>query len=1093
MCGIVAVLSRPPSHTPPTAAEIRRLLGGGNAGTGTGDVRRLAERLGGPAGLTCLVRDAALRAEVAAAVQRIGTGGDVDEPLADALWSIGEDRLATAQSVADFIGPDASGASPGLVSGWWSVQVALSALDRLEVRGRDSAGIAVIVTSGEPAPAGTAAVAADVLGRSGSRWGHGPVTVHLYKTATAVGELGDNTRALAAALAGDESLRQALAQPGARCSVLAHTRWASVGLITEPNAHPVSSLAPDGPPWVFAAVNGDVDNYATVAGDHDLVYPPAVTTDARVVPGLVRRLRVAGRSATEAFATAVAAFEGSHAIVSTGTDAPETLLLARRGSGQALYVGLAPDAFVVASEPYGLVEQTDAYLRFDGADGAGGTAAGGGEVVRLDAAAAGETTGVGRWSYGGAELDVPAVTRAEITTRDIDRRGYPHYFLKEINEAPTSFVKTLQGRLVGAPEHRDVALDGVLPASTGAPRRIIVIGQGTAAVAARAIADIIAAELSGAGVDTSARLASELSGFELSDDMSDHLVVAVSQSGTTTDTNRTVDLVQARGATVVAVVNRRESDLSARADGVLYTSDGRDVEMSVASTKAFYAQVAAGFLLACALADRLGVSPNDPERRRRLLAALEDLPAAMAQVLAARPQIADIAHRLAPARRHWATVGNGRNRLAAEELRIKLSELCYRSVACDITEDKKHIDLSAEPLILVCAAGLEPSTARDVAKEVAIYEAHRGAAVVLTDDAELAGRAAESVLLPTVEPEVAFVLVTVAGHLFGYEAALAIDAGAEPLRRTRGAIEAALDRMPGGTVPNAEELLARLAPEIRAGADEFGRQLRAGRYDGHLPAGTASRLDVLYRYALGVLPLAAYEMDYGQMGTPAGVLEKLLEVLTEAVEELTRPVDAIRHQAKTVTVGISRSEEALRQGALVQAVLATGAADERLSYDTLSTLAGLDPAVAQVSGHIRYAVDGERIEIADRSGVAADLESRVRRDPVLRGTKRQVSRERRVLLTRGRRDGRLILLVPEIKGGDTVGLVLLHVALHERLPAATAAGVLRRYRDRYSRLRHAVTETERRFDEALLAEVAVEDLLTGEVAVVADRWRGTPR
>ena len=1093
MCGIVAVLSRPPSHSPPTGAEIRRLLGTGDGGSGGDDMRRLAERLGGPAGLTCLVRDAALRAEVAAAVQRIGTRGDADGPLADALWSIGEDRLAAAQSVADFLGPDAAEASPGLVSGWWSVQVALSALDRLEVRGRDSAGIAVIVTSGEPAPAGTAAAAADVLGRSGSRWQDGPVTVHLYKTAVEVGELGDNTRALAAALAGDESLRQALAQPGARCSVLAHTRWASVGLITEPNAHPVASLSTDGPPWVFAAVNGDVDNYAAVAGGHDLAYPPAVTTDARVVPGLVRRLRVAGQSGAEAFGTAVAAFEGSHAVVSVSTDAPHSLLLARRGSGQALYVGLAPDAFLVASEPYGLVEQTDAYLRFDGADGAGAAAAGGGEVVRLDAAAAGETTGVARWSYGGAELAVPVVTRAEITTRDIDRRGYPHYLLKEINEAPTSFAKTLRGRLVGAPHHRGVALDGVLPATVEAARRIIVIGQGTAAVAARAIADIIAVELSGAGVEVAARPASELSGFELSDDMSDHLVVAVSQSGTTTDTNRTVDLVQARGATVVAVVNRRESDLSARADGVLYTSDGRDVEMSVASTKAFYAQVAAGFLLAFALADRLGVTPDDPERRRRLPVALEELPAAMAQVLAARPQIADIAQRLAPARRHWATVGNGRNRLAAEELRIKLSELCYRSVACDTTEDKKHIDLSAEPLILVCAAGLEPSNARDVAKEVAIYEAHRGAPVVLTDDAELAGRAAESVLLPTVDPEVAFVLVTVAGHLFGYEAALAIDAGAEPLRRTRGAIEAALDRVPDGTVRDAEALLASVAPEIRAGAEEFGRQLRAGRYDGHLPAGTASRLDVLYRYALGVLPLAAFEMDYGQMGTPAGVLEKLLEVLTEAVEELTRPVDAIRHQAKTVTVGISRSEEPLREVALVQAVLAAGAADERLSYDALSTLAGLDPAVAQVSGHIRYAIDGERIEIADRSGVAADLESRVRRDPALRGTKRQVGRERRVLLTRGRGDGRLILLVPEIKGGDTVGLVLLHVALHERLPAATAAGVLRRYRDRYSRLRHAVTETERRFDEALLAEVAVEDLLTGEMAVVADRWRGTPR
>ena len=61
-------------------------------------------------------------------------------------------------------------------------------------------------------------------------------------------------------------------------------------------------------------------------------------------------------------------------------------------------------------------------------------------------------------------------------------------------------------------------------------------------------------------------------------------------------------------------------------------------------------------------------------------------------------------------------------------MRIKLSELCYKSIACDITEDKKHIDLSSEPLILVCAAGLVGGTADDVAKEVAIYKAHKATA-----------------------------------------------------------------------------------------------------------------------------------------------------------------------------------------------------------------------------------------------------------------------------------------------------------------------------------------------------------------------------
>ena len=118
--------------------------------------------------------------------------------------------------------------------------------------------------------------------------------------------------------------------------------------------------------------------------------------------------------------------------------------------------------------------------------------------------------------------------------------------------------------------------------------------------------------------------ATELSGFALRPDMHDTLVVAISQSGTTTDTNRTVDLVRARGASVVAIVNRRNSDLVERSDGVLYTSDGRDVEMSVASTKAFYAQIAAGWLGALAISDAFGC--GDARRTHELATALRAMP-----------------------------------------------------------------------------------------------------------------------------------------------------------------------------------------------------------------------------------------------------------------------------------------------------------------------------------------------------------------------------------------------------------------------------------------------------------------------------------
>ncbi len=163
----------------------------------------------------------------------------------------------------------------------------------------------------------------------------------------------------------------------------------------------------------------------------------------------------------------------------------------------------------------------------------------------------------------------------------------------------------------------------------------------------------------------------------------------------------------------------------------------------------------------------------------------------MLEVLATRDAIAGIAQRHAPSQRYWAVVGNGPNRIAASELRIKLSELCYKSIACDFTEDKKHIDLSSEPLILVCAAGLAGSNADDVGKEVAIYRAHRATPIVIATegDARFSG-AVETITVPAVHPALGFVLSTMAGHLFGYEAALAIDASARAAargaRRDRG-------------------------------------------------------------------------------------------------------------------------------------------------------------------------------------------------------------------------------------------------------------------------------------------------------------------
>ena len=1137
MCGIVAVVRRPSDRTVPdlgalasitaaATADLTRATTG--ASTWVADLEAAAHHLGtvdaalrGGPGVRGLIADPAgvarLEAELARqdqlltdfdatldaglAVAAAEAGEALNAALVevkDRVWALRHDRLATASAVAHLAGTLRSEAA---LDGFLSMEVALASIDRLEVRGRDSAGVEVIVREHA-----LDLDSADVLAKCADRTDslHRSCSVRcvdgaicfVYKAAAEIGELGDNVAMLRAAITGDELLHAALANSTADVVILGHTRWASVGIISEANAHPLdhAEVSRFGPSYAAAALNGDVDNYNELVGLHHLDVAPEITTDAKVIPALLARGVDAGQLPVDAFRDAVATFEGSVAIGAHSSAAPGRIFLALRGSGQGLYIGIADDAFIVASEPYGLVEETRTYLRLDGETPANpdNPSASRGQIVVLESAAAGELGGIRRLAYDGTELPVREsdLTHAEITTRDIDRGEYPHYLLKELTESPASFRKTLRGKVIERDGRLHVELGAdTIPAElrerlgAGAINRVLVIGQGTAAVAGQSLAAALVDAIGPSHpLRVQATLATELSGFGLAPDMTDTLVVAISQSGTTTDTNTTVDLARARGAAVIAIVNRRNSDLVDRSDGVLYTSDGRDVEMSVASTKAFYAQVAAGFVLATALAESLGA----PARTDELLRALRELPDAMESVLARRGVIARAAQAHAPQRRYWAIVGNGANRIAAHEVRIKLSELCYKSIACDGTEDKKHIDLSSEPLILVCAVGLTGSTADDVAKELAIYRAHKAAAIALvSEDDDRYGAAIEVIPVPRVHPRLGFVLSAMAGHLFGYEAALAIDATALPLRESRAAIETCA----------TDGNLDGLAGELVGPAGRFFDGLRTGIYDGSLEAGTAVQVASVFRYAAGMVPLDSYSTEHGKLGTPATVAEDLTVALTSAIEQLTRPVDAIKHQAKTVTVGISRADETLLHVPLVQAVLEAGTPRDGLTYKVLRTLVDLDPAVARVIGFTRYRIDGDpestqaTIGVLDRGGIATTMRSRAETDSRLRGTKQSVASERQVFVTRGRADGRILAIVPEVKGTQTVGLTLLHLELADRLAPDVARGVLSGYRHRYTALRGAVTETEPEIDDARLAEVPVVDLLTLPIALLADRWR----
>ena len=1127
MCGIIGILPRPSTRSVPTDQSIEALLTAAvNAGTDCSliaDALMAADQLlRGDAGIQALVGNAALMTRITTCLDAIDAVAAVEEARIDALhvdtatldaevarlsrvkdasWAIRRDRLRAADAVHVFAG---AGAGASSLVGYFAIHQALSAIDRMEVRGRDSAGVSVLITSPSFASLSTeltglmAGRSSDPLFTNTSVRHSGSTLVFVYKAAAEIGELGDNTKHMRDAVSADALLRAALTISDSRVAVLGHTRWASVGIISEPNAHPVTGeeIGVDGQQVSVAVLNGDVDNHTELRERHNLRFADPITTDAKVIPAIVDRGRSSGLDTQAAFLNAVTQFEGSVAIGYMTASDPNDMYLALFGSGQGLYIGLAEDRFIVASEPYGTVEETMHYVRLDGeSPRKEGDPNSRGQVVRLRVDGAGTVEGITRIAYDGFEIPVTDrdVAVAEVTTRDIDRGDSPHFLLKEITEAPRSFRKTIRGRTLEVNGLLVPDLDSfTLPKAikdrlaNGSIRRIRVIGQGTAAVAGTSLIPVLGSLLD-SSIQVEALTATELSGFAMSTDMSDMLVIAVSQSGTTTDTNRTVDLVASRGAAVLAIVNRRGSELSSKAHGVYYLSDGRDIEMSVASTKAFYAQVAAGAILSCAIAQATG--KVDSDRMHRILDSLIHMPTAMETVIAQRTEIGLIAQKYAPSKRYWAVVGNGPNTVAAHEVRIKLSELCYKSISCDVTEDKKHIDLSCEPMILVCAAGLSEGTATDVAKEVAIFKAHKAVPIVIATEGETRFDAAAAVVsVPVADPALAFVLSAMVGHLFGYEAALAIDALAKPLRQLREVVELIVGR--GGT---GDDALGKVERQILPVAQQFFAALRTGQYDGNLEASTAVQLVAMLRTVTGPQPLQTYQRETGKVASPAVLLDDLVAALTRGIDELTRPIDAIKHQAKTVTVGISRSEEGLLDRPLVRAVLDAGTPRDYLSYATLKVLASLDLAVESVAGFTRYAIEGDprsaAISITDRGGIARDLPSRVESNKALVGTKHRVAADQEVLVARGRKDNRTVIFVPEVQGVVTVGIMLLHVVFREQLGAAAARQVLQGYDRRYDRLVDWVSETEGSFREDRLAEVSIADLLINPVSESADLWR----
>lgn len=1032
----------------------------------------------------------------------------LNETLLDYQWQLEWETLGNTVHLENLMPQeDHSGTEGGRQQYFlaWSTECVLQSIDKLEVRGRDSAGIAIAFTL-KPG-----SVPEDILDpeslpefrrRSNIR-NAAPGSVlcrqtrdgryyirFVYKVSNLVGQLGDNGRELRRAIH-DDDLMWNLGRNLDRLSIIAHTRWASNGVINIPNCHPVNGDLISGPSdedyqvtddpgrEALFILNGDVDNYADLVREtvlpQGLRIHPTISTDAKILPVLFL-VDTPGRDSTEErFRRVIQRCEGSMAVCMQHPEHISSLFMAQKGSGQSLYVTRIKDGFFVASEAYGVA----AYSRWsyplvsNVADGA--------MVVLSDRETPSTSFIEEKGQYALKKEQI------EIFSRDIFRKGFDYYIEKEVHEAPESVRKTLQAKYVRQKDgvvfqlsslgNGQALVDRLHNPDLPAIRRISVIGQGTASIAARGIAYLIRQALNTRSIEVSSAKGSELISFSGDvESMEDTILIAVSQSGTTTDTNRVVDMCRKRGAWVHSIVNRRNSPLVLKSHSHIYTSNGRDVEMAVASTKAFYSQVTAGAIIALILASEL--KTLSPEQIEKNLAALESLPQKIEAVLDRQDVIGRCAHEYAPANRYWALVGNGPNHIAAEEIRIKLSELCYKSIPCDFTEDKKHIDLSTEPLTLVVANDLPEAVVMDTVKETTIFKAHNGRPIVFcsADETRFDAISEAVIKLPPVDGGFGFVLATVAGHLWGIEAAKAIDRQAEACRQTRALLTSYLDRT---AAFDRQLLLQYLERAVQLMAD--------GKNDSALPAHMVAKITTYMSWLMG--------QDVN-LGAEDARLDELLDLLNKTIDEMTRPIDTIRHQAKTVTVGISRPEPAISP-VFLQSIQSLGLMPGTLKEPYRNLLAVLSPLVDRVPGCILYQLSEPKLgrpepelRAVKAIGSSKMEDSRYRSPQPVRGSKKRVWRTGHYAWSTGASRKDRVLIIPIFdKDAFCTHQVLFHLEFRKQASLKEKQELLRALDKKRNELVELFEEKfsdNRDFDQ-MLNRVSVENLIfqTGE-AILAD-------
>jgi glucosamine--fructose-6-phosphate aminotransferase (isomerizing) len=427
---------------------------------------------------------------------------------------------------------------------------------------------------------------------------------------------------------------------------IGHTRWATHGEPSDRNAHPHTSAS-----GKLAMIhNGIIENYAQLK--QELInkgYTFKSDTDTEVLLNFIEEIRKNNKcDLEEAIRVALKRVTGAYVILLIDEDDPETIIAARKGS--PLVIGIGKGEHFLGSDASPMLEYTK-------------------EVVYVnDYELAIVKPGELILKNLGNEKLTPFVQKLDIELAAIEKGGYDHFMLKEINEQAETVFDCLRGRLDA--EKGTITMAGVennIDKLVNA-NRIIIIACGTSWHAGL-VAEYIFEELCRTPVEV--EYASE---FRYRNPVihPGDVILAISQSGETADTLVAIEKAKQQGAFIFGVVNVVGSSIARISHAGAYTHAGP--EIGVASTKAFTAQLAVLTMVALKIAKQKG--SIDEERYMHLLQELHDIPAKIAEVLTSAEKVKKLAEKYKDAR-DFLYLGRGYNFPVALEGALKLKEISY--------------------------------------------------------------------------------------------------------------------------------------------------------------------------------------------------------------------------------------------------------------------------------------------------------------------------------------------------------------------------------------------------------------------------------